>query len=138
MSLLVCSTYNWPEAVPDRRARANIKTTTVRFGEDLWRLLEHESALAGVSVSQYIREAALARAIAAAAARGTGPFDVLAGAVRETVPDTSPERHREAERTLGHLARLIAVEGQHEARALKAQSRQAIRHKQARTARNQA
>jgi hypothetical protein len=54
--------------------------TTVRFGVDLWRLLEVEAALAGVSVSQYIREAALARAPGAAATRGQDPLALLAGA----------------------------------------------------------
>jgi hypothetical protein len=47
-----------------------MKVTTVRFGVDLWGLLDAEAARVGVSVSQYIREAALARAAAAAAARG--------------------------------------------------------------------
>jgi uncharacterized protein (DUF1778 family) len=34
----------------------------VRIGADLWALLEREAALTGVSVAQYVREAALARA----------------------------------------------------------------------------
>ena len=44
--------------------------TTVRFGADLWQELERESALMGVSIAQYVREAALARLIHAAAERG--------------------------------------------------------------------
>jgi hypothetical protein len=44
--------------------------TTVRFGRDLWEALEEEAELAGVSVAQFIREAAVARVGYAAAARG--------------------------------------------------------------------
>jgi hypothetical protein len=108
----------------------------VRFGEDLWRLLEHEAARAGVSVSQYLREAALARAVAAAATRQTNPFDLLAGAVRETLPAADGDRRREMERTLSKLARLVAEEGRDDASAVKAQSQQAIRRRQARQARS--
>ena len=52
-----------------------MRVTTVRFGHDLWQLLEVEAALVGTSVSQYIREASLARAAAAAAARGESAFE---------------------------------------------------------------
>jgi len=79
-----------------KRRKSTMKVTAVRFGDDLRRLLEHESALVGVSVSQYVREAALARAAAAVAARGESPFERLAGAVHETVaivPDDGPEGH---------------------------------------------
>jgi Ribbon-helix-helix protein, copG family len=51
--------------------RPPIKATTVRLGTDLLRLLEAEAQDAGVSVSQYIRQSALARAAAASAARDT-------------------------------------------------------------------
>lgn len=87
-----------------------MKVTTVRFGEDLWRLLEFEASESGVSVSQYIREAALARAAAAARARGTGPFELLAGAVREAIdPEQEPTAsRRETERALAVLARVTA------------------------------
>jgi hypothetical protein len=35
--------------------------TTVRFGRDLWRVLEQEAERLGVSAAQYVREATLAR-----------------------------------------------------------------------------
>jgi hypothetical protein len=35
--------------------------TTVRFGDDLWAALEQEASRLGVSVAQYVRDAALAR-----------------------------------------------------------------------------
>jgi ketosteroid isomerase-like protein len=60
-----------------------MKITTVRFGPDVWRMLENEAARAGVRVSQYIRDAALARAVAAATARGEEPFERLEQPHRE-------------------------------------------------------
>jgi hypothetical protein len=108
------------------RSRTAMKVTTVRFGTDLWRLLETEAEWAGTSVSQYIREAALARAAAAAAARGQGPFELLAGALREVMNDQpDPAACAEAERVLAGLARLTAAEIVSEAGALRAESRQA-------------
>ena len=109
-----------------------MKVTTVRFGTDLWRLLETEATQAGVSVSQYIREAALARAAAAAAARGHGPFELLAGALREATGDEQdPVRRAGAERVLGALARLTAAELRDEAQAVHGQSQQAQRRARA-------
>ena len=60
------------------RPSDGMKVTTLRFGEDLWALLEREAARSGTSVSQYIREAALARAAFAAGARGEAPGELLA------------------------------------------------------------
>jgi hypothetical protein len=103
-----------------------MKVTSVRFGSDLWELLEGEAARVGVSVSQYLREAALARATAAAAARGEAPFELLAGAIREVAadhPDTAL-RHAASD-ALSHLARLVAVDTREAAEAVTAESRQA-------------
>jgi hypothetical protein len=110
------------------------RRTLPRFGADLWRLLEGEAAYAGISVSQYIREAALARAAAAAAARGHGPFELLGGALREVMRDeTDPAARAEAERVLEGLARPTAAEINSEADALRAQGDQApARHKRVR------
>jgi hypothetical protein len=50
--------------------------TPVRFGIELWRALEREASLAGVSTAQYIRDAALARLAYAQGleqGRGAGP-----------------------------------------------------------------
>jgi len=118
----------------ESRPRTAMKVTTVRFGTDLWRLLEAEAEYAGVSVSQYIREAALARAAAAAAARGHGPFELLAGALREVMRDeTNPATRRDAALILSRLARLAATETRSEANALRAEGEQAqVRHKQVR------
>ena len=87
-----------------------MKTTTVRFGADLWRLLEHEAAGVGVSVSQYLREAALARAAAAAAARGDAPLALLAGAIDEVTADRPAATRHPAQRALAALAQALAQE----------------------------
>ena len=50
--------------------KTNMRATTVRFSEELWLALEDEAAHGGVSVAQYLREAALLRLTHAAALRG--------------------------------------------------------------------
>jgi GAF domain-containing protein len=47
-----------------------MKATTVRFGEDLWTMLERESARLGVSAAQFVREATIMRVAMLAGARG--------------------------------------------------------------------
>lgn len=47
-----------------------MRATTVRFGEDLWAMLERESARTGVSAAQFVREAAIMRLAALAGRRG--------------------------------------------------------------------
>ena len=103
-----------------------MKVTTLRFGADLWQLLEREAALDGVSVSQYVREAALARAVGAAAVRGEGPLELLAGATREVAaahPDG--ERRRHTESVLAPIVRFAAAKAAKEASAVQAEARQA-------------
>jgi hypothetical protein len=67
-----------------------MRVTAIRMGHDLWGLLEAEAAQLGVSVSQYVREAALARAAAAAAARGEDPYELLAHAGQQTSSPPAP------------------------------------------------
>jgi hypothetical protein len=47
-----------------------MKATTVRFGEDLWAMLERESRRLGVSAAQFVREATIMRVAMLAGARG--------------------------------------------------------------------
>jgi hypothetical protein len=58
--------------------------TTVRFGTDLWEALESECQELGVSVAQFVREAALTRLVYIAARAGDTEFehalDLVAGA----------------------------------------------------------
>jgi hypothetical protein len=99
--------------VESRAATAAMRVTTVRFGHDLWQLLEAEAALVGTSVSPYIREASLARAAAAAAARGENTFELLACAGSPAPPDKARQ------------ARDRAARERDDARALQAESKQA-------------
>lgn len=102
-----------------------MKVTTLRFGVDLWRLLEEEAARVGISVSQYIREAALARAAGAAAARGADPLTILgqAGSPDGLDPSTAQSpRPRSSE-----AASRLAAELRNDAEALRAESLQARR-----------
>jgi hypothetical protein len=103
-----------------------MKVTTLRFGEDLWTLLEQEAALAGVSVSQYVREAALARAAAAAGARGESPYDGLARSARElaSFPRGNLAHRHEVQRAVAALARALAGDQRDSADALKGESAQ--------------
>lgn len=103
-----------------------MKVTTVRFSEDLWDAVAREAALSGLSASQFIREAALARAAAAAGARGELPFGSYSATVAEisaTTPESSAHP-REIQRALALLARAVAADIRGEAGAVRAQSRQ--------------
>ena len=66
--------------------------TTLRFPEDLWRFLEEEARSLGVSVAQYVREAALARAAYDAGRRGE-PLFVDPAVIRSAVaaPRATPD-----------------------------------------------
>jgi uncharacterized protein (DUF1778 family) len=110
-----------------------MKVTTVRFSEDLWETITSEAEIAGVSASQFIREAALARAAAAAGAREEMSF------LRLT--PTTPSVHQTASQdgaapTKGQLKDLAvtsavnlakAADIRSESRALRAESQQAVR-----------
>jgi hypothetical protein len=60
--------------------------TTVRFGSDLWAALEEESRAVGVSVAQYVREAALARLAYTAGRRGD-PMPAVATEAEHHIPE---------------------------------------------------
>ncbi len=98
-----------------------MRVSAIRVGVDLWRLLEAEAALVGVSVSQYVREAALARACAAAAARGEDPIELLA----RVVPGATNRTRGEEVSAASQRAREASQAGRLEAVAVRAQSKQA-------------
>ena len=68
--------------------------TTVRFTDDLWELLEREAAAQGVSVAQFVRDAALMRVATVMSKRGDADGDVtlarLAAAAASRVSTPSP------------------------------------------------
>lgn len=66
-----------------------MKATTVRFGEDLWGMLEHESRRLGVSAAQFVREATIMRVAMLVGARGDPDLelsiaDIASRATRRT------------------------------------------------------
>jgi GAF domain-containing protein len=68
-----------------------MRATTVRFGDDLWGLLERESARHGISAAQFVRDSTILRIAFLAAGRGDAEAqatlaDVAAGALADRVP----------------------------------------------------
>jgi hypothetical protein len=100
-----------------------MRVTAIRIGPDVWRVLDAEAARAGVSVSQYMREAALARAAAAAAARGEDPLALLGEAAAAGQPQApkSPARAKgpgsAAEQAVASATRTTDAASRHRAQA---------------------
>jgi GAF domain-containing protein len=69
-----------------------MRATTVRFSEELWKLLERESSREGVSAAQFIRDATIMRAAYAMGQRGDASVDE---ALRRTTepPDAGAPRN---------------------------------------------
>ncbi|HEV2773273.1 MAG TPA: GAF domain-containing protein [Thermoleophilaceae bacterium] len=67
--------------------------TTVRFTDDLWELLEGEAARQGVSVAQFVRDAALFRVASVMARRGEEGADEM---LERLAADTLKRRNRPA------------------------------------------
>jgi hypothetical protein len=105
-----------------------MRVTTVRFGEDLWKLLHSESQRAGVSVSQYIREAALARAAFAAGSRAEAPQELLARWTESTLQEKDvPNRGPDAKLLVAALTQILSEDEREASRAVQAQSKQVQR-----------
>ena len=99
--------------------------TTVRFGPDLWEALERECDILGVSVAQYLREAALTRLVYAAGRRGDDEFELaldLATGVRdEAVAERTEPAERPSREWTAREAQARAHEEQSQSAALAAQ-----------------
>jgi len=106
-----------------------MKVTTVRFSEDLWDAIVSEAERAGVSASQFIREAALARAAAAAGARGDLLFSGFVEGISEAARiDSLPlDRQRQIQSAIAGVSRVVASNTHSDAQALQAQSKQVMR-----------
>ena len=59
-----------------------MRATTVRFSDELWKLLERESTREGVSAAQFIRDATVMRTAYAMGQRGDAGFEEALGHVR--------------------------------------------------------
>jgi hypothetical protein len=69
--------------------RKKMHQTTVRFGSDLWDALDVECEQLGVSVAQYVREAALARLMYSAGARGDDRFESAIATAQAQAADSA-------------------------------------------------
>jgi|SRR5215218_1668189 len=56
-----------------------MRATTVRFGDALWKLLEREAGLEGVSAAQYVRDATIMRIAYVMGQRGDPGFEAAVG-----------------------------------------------------------
>jgi hypothetical protein len=112
-----------------------MRTTTLRIGDELWAMLEAEAERDGVSVSQYVREAALARVAAASGSRSEIPFEQITRSAREVASSsaTPDDKRRAIEVALAGLARAVAQQESESSRALRSQSRQAERQAERQT-----
>lgn len=86
-----------------------MRATTVRFGEDLWSLLEREADEQGVSAAQFVRDAAILRLAHLASERGAPEARlsierIAAGALREEKGDSGADGVLAAIREQGRLA----------------------------------
>jgi GAF domain-containing protein len=107
-----------------------MRATTVRFSEDLWQLLDDESALQGISAAQFVRDATIVRLAFLAGRRGDAEAELSMEAIaeratrrqrgeRETTAVHAPARLRElrdtglldspAEESFDRLTRLTAT-----------------------------
>src|SRR6187549_1742907 len=73
-----------------------MRATTVRFGDELWRLLEREAQRDGVSAAQFIRDATILRVAYAMGQRGDSDFERALG--RTTAPDHAGPAETASER----------------------------------------
>jgi predicted DNA-binding protein len=83
--------------VVTRRAPRNTHQTTIRFTDDLWIALERASARLGISVAQYVRDAARARLAE------SGPLPTGHAAIREV------ERANAIEHSFEHVENSAAL-----------------------------
>jgi hypothetical protein len=83
-----------------------MRATTVRFGEDLWSMLEQEAARGGLSAAQFVREATILRLALLAGLRR----DEAATATLATVAARAQGPNGDVERAVGDPGRLVALE----------------------------
>src|SRR5687768_16695256 len=68
-----------------------MRATTVRFSDELWKLLERESTREGVSAAQFIRDATIMRTAYAMGQRGDEGFEAALGRTKARPDAEAPE-----------------------------------------------
>src|SRR3712207_3007714 len=86
-----------------------MRATTVRFGEDLWGLLENEAARSGVSAAQFVREATIVRLAMLAGMRGDPAARMTLATVADEARVTRGDKVAEAVADSDRLAALRAT-----------------------------
>src|SRR4051794_14092536 len=89
-----------------------MRATTVRFSEDLWRLLEREAEREGVSAAQFIRDASVMRAAYAMGRRGEAAYEALAQLGSNGHANGSAEPHEGGAPLGAEEARRLAAESE--------------------------
>src|SRR5215208_65542 len=84
-----------------------MKATTVRFGEDLWAMLDGESRRLGVSAAQFVREAAILRLAMLAGRRGDPESELTIAEIARRAQGRA--RIDGLAKALGEPARLAAL-----------------------------
>jgi len=85
-----------------------MRATTVRFGDDLWAMLERESKRLGVSAAQFVREATIIRLAAIAGNRGDFEAELTVAEIAARTKGRAPGPD-ERTRALADPARLAAL-----------------------------
>ena len=69
-----------------------MRATTIRFTPELWTLLQREASREGVSVAQYVRDAALFRVAYSAGVRRESDGQGTPDAISEPIPASAIAR----------------------------------------------
>src|SRR5215218_10139774 len=85
-----------------------MRATTVRFGEDLWAMLERESRRLGVSAAQFVREATIMRLASIAGSRGDPDAELTIADIAARAKGRSPGAAERA-KALAEPGRLAAL-----------------------------
>ena len=86
-----------------------MRATTVRFGEDLWQLLEREAATAGVSAAQFVREATILRLAMLSGMRGDDEARVTLASLAAQAVAPASNGDGDVQRVVADAARLEAL-----------------------------
>ena len=84
-----------------------MRATTVRFGDDLWELLEAEAATQGISAAQFVRDSAIMRLGILSGRRGDDEATLTLEQVAAGALSSRPRFKRDA--VIGDVARLHAL-----------------------------